>query len=125
MAPYVPGDNVNYGHMKVGYSVDEGQETSYLDPRLPLLQHADLADKVVLLRVDHNVVKKGDPRAYRSFSFATMSCTCIVLRIIYSKRQGVMSEGEMAREVYRVFDVVCECDFLCVMCREGCGPVPN
>lgn len=32
---------------------------SKLDPRLPLLQDADLKDKVVLLRVDHNVVKKG------------------------------------------------------------------
>ncbi len=30
-----------------------------LDPGLPLIQHADLAGKVVLLRVDHNVVKKG------------------------------------------------------------------
>eukprot|EP00850_Spirogloea_muscicola_P021770 SM000261S09969 [mRNA] locus=s261:117132:125139:+ [translate_table: standard] len=30
-----------------------------LDPRLPLMQDADLRDKVVLLRVDHNVVKKG------------------------------------------------------------------
>lgn len=60
MAPYVPGDNLHYGNMKVGYSVDDGQETTYLDPRLPLLQHADLKDKVVLLRVDHNVVKKGN-----------------------------------------------------------------
>ncbi len=30
-----------------------------LDSRLPLMQEADLRDKVVLLRVDHNVVKKG------------------------------------------------------------------
>ncbi|MEW5733867.1 MAG: phosphoglycerate kinase [Thermodesulfobacteriota bacterium] len=30
-----------------------------LDPRLPLIQDADLRDKVVLVRVDHNVVKKG------------------------------------------------------------------
>jgi phosphoglycerate kinase len=34
-------------------------EQMKLDPRLPLLQEADLKDKVVLLRVDHNVVKKG------------------------------------------------------------------
>ena len=33
-----------------------------IDPRLPLLQDADLADKVVLVRVDHNVVKKGEIR---------------------------------------------------------------
>jgi phosphoglycerate kinase len=33
-----------------------------LDPRLPLMQEADLQDKVVLLRVDHNVVKKGAVR---------------------------------------------------------------
>jgi phosphoglycerate kinase len=60
MAPYVPGDHMSYGQMKVGYSVDEGaMESVNLDPRLPLLQHADLKDKVVLLRVDHNVVKKG------------------------------------------------------------------
>ena len=30
-----------------------------LDPRLPLLQDADVENKIVLLRVDHNVVKKG------------------------------------------------------------------
>jgi phosphoglycerate kinase len=60
MAPYVPGDHMNYGQMKVGYSVDDGELTAQLDPRLPLLQHADLTDKVVLLRVDHNVVKKGN-----------------------------------------------------------------
>lgn len=30
-----------------------------LDPRVPLVQQADLEGKVVLLRVDHNVVKKG------------------------------------------------------------------
>ncbi|RJX36254.1 MAG: phosphoglycerate kinase [Desulfarculus sp.] len=30
-----------------------------LDPRLPLLQQASLKDKVVLVRLDHNVVKKG------------------------------------------------------------------
>jgi phosphoglycerate kinase len=30
-----------------------------IDPKLPLLQNADLENKVVLIRVDHNVVKKG------------------------------------------------------------------
>ncbi len=30
-----------------------------IDSRLPLIQDADLTDKVVLVRVDHNVVKKG------------------------------------------------------------------
>ncbi len=30
-----------------------------LDPRLPVIQAADLKDKIVLFRVDHNVVKKG------------------------------------------------------------------
>jgi phosphoglycerate kinase len=29
------------------------------DPQLPLLQQADIEDKIILLRVDHNVVKKG------------------------------------------------------------------
>jgi len=33
---------------------------SELDPRLPLIQDADLRDKLVLVRVDHNVVKKGE-----------------------------------------------------------------
>ena len=33
-----------------------------LDPRLPLLQNADIEGKVVLLRVDHNVVKNGKIR---------------------------------------------------------------
>jgi phosphoglycerate kinase len=33
-----------------------------LDPRLPLIQNADLEGKIVLVRVDHNVVKKGDIR---------------------------------------------------------------
>ena len=48
--------------MKVGYSVDDGLIDglrSDLDPRLPLLQDAHLRDKVVLIRVDHNVVKQG------------------------------------------------------------------
>jgi len=31
-----------------------------LDPRLPRIQNADLEDKVVLVRVDHNVVKNGE-----------------------------------------------------------------
>ena len=30
-----------------------------VDPKLPLLQNADLENKVVLIRVDHNVVKEG------------------------------------------------------------------
>jgi len=30
-----------------------------IDPRLPLLQHANVENKIVLLRVDHNVVKRG------------------------------------------------------------------
>ena len=34
-------------------------ENGRLDPRLKLIQQADMTDKVVLLRVDHNVVKKG------------------------------------------------------------------
>ena len=34
-------------------------EKGNLDPRLKLIQQGDLKDKVVLLRVDHNVVKKG------------------------------------------------------------------
>jgi phosphoglycerate kinase len=34
-------------------------EKAELDPRLRLIQQADMKDKVVLLRVDHNVVKKG------------------------------------------------------------------
>ncbi|MFX0202634.1 MAG: phosphoglycerate kinase, partial [Candidatus Hodarchaeota archaeon] len=33
-----------------------------IDPRLPLIQDADLEDKVVLVRVDHNVVKNGEIR---------------------------------------------------------------
>jgi len=33
-----------------------------IDPRLPLIQDADLRDKLVLVRVDHNVVKKGEIR---------------------------------------------------------------
>ncbi len=31
-----------------------------IDPRLPLIQDADIFDKIVLVRVDHNVVKKGE-----------------------------------------------------------------
>ncbi len=37
-------------------------DESPLDPRLPLVQQADLAGKVVLVRFDHNVVKKGEIR---------------------------------------------------------------
>ncbi|MFH1351922.1 MAG: phosphoglycerate kinase [Pseudomonadota bacterium] len=33
-----------------------------IDPRLSLLQDAELSNKVVLVRVDHNVVKKGEIR---------------------------------------------------------------
>jgi phosphoglycerate kinase len=33
-----------------------------IDARLPLIQDADLKDKIVLVRVDHNVVKKGEVR---------------------------------------------------------------
>ncbi len=33
-----------------------------IDPRLPLIQDADLRDKLVLVRVDHNVVKNGQIR---------------------------------------------------------------
>ncbi|NVM25316.1 MAG: phosphoglycerate kinase, partial [Desulfobacterales bacterium] len=33
-----------------------------IDARLPLIQDADLEDKIVLVRVDHNVVKKGEVR---------------------------------------------------------------
>ncbi|XP_024541643.1 uncharacterized protein LOC112350156 [Selaginella moellendorffii] len=60
MAPYGPESN-NNGTLQIGYSVDDerGSNTASLDPKLPLLQEADLRDKVVLLRVDHNVVKKG------------------------------------------------------------------
>ena len=36
------------------------KERLKMDERLPLLQEADLRDKIVLLRVDHNVVKKGE-----------------------------------------------------------------
>jgi phosphoglycerate kinase len=34
--------------------------TQKIDPRLPLLQDARIEGKVILLRVDHNVVKKGE-----------------------------------------------------------------
>ncbi len=34
--------------------------TNNLDPKLRLIQDVDIKDKVVLLRVDHNVVKKGE-----------------------------------------------------------------
>lgn len=37
-------------------------ETEGLDPRLPLIQDADLNGKIVLVRFDHNVVKKGEVR---------------------------------------------------------------
>ncbi|MEN8150498.1 MAG: phosphoglycerate kinase [Planctomycetota bacterium] len=33
--------------------------TGEIDPRLPLVQNAELRDRIVLVRVDHNVVKKG------------------------------------------------------------------
>jgi phosphoglycerate kinase len=37
-------------------------ESQRLDPRLPLIQDANLSDKVVLIRFDHNVVKDGEIR---------------------------------------------------------------
>ncbi len=54
MAKYSPEIAV-----RAGYFVGDGVDQVKLDPRLPLLQEADLRDKIVLLRVDHNVVKKG------------------------------------------------------------------
>lgn len=70
MAPYSPESGVI---MKVGYSVDDGRDPADLDPRLPLLQDADLHDKVVLLRVDHNVVKKGTLFCCMSVCFDSFS----------------------------------------------------
>ena len=44
-----------------------------IDPRLPLVQDADLRGKVVLVRVDHNVVKNGEiaiaPVMYLALSY--------------------------------------------------------
>jgi len=37
-------------------------EPQRLDPRLPLIQDANLSDKIVLIRFDHNVVKDGEIR---------------------------------------------------------------
>ena len=34
-------------------------EKGKLDPRLRVMQQSDMKGKIVLLRVDHNVVKKG------------------------------------------------------------------
>lgn len=62
MGPYLKsGKDGNGNGLRVGYMVDdhEHDDREPLDARLPLLQHADLENKVVLLRVDHNVVKKG------------------------------------------------------------------
>ena len=59
---YTPDYMMKSNGMKVGYSVDDGSIDglrSDLDSRLPLLQDAQLRDKVVLIRVDHNVVKQG------------------------------------------------------------------
>jgi len=72
MAPYLKPKDGNGNGLRVGYVVDdhEHDDREPLDARLPLLQHADLEDKVVLLRVDHNVVKKGqNSRSPCSLSF--------------------------------------------------------
>ncbi|GLJ15673.1 hypothetical protein SUGI_0257780 [Cryptomeria japonica] len=51
MAPYTCQNG-----MGIGYCVDDGRYSlEHVDKMLPLLQNADLMDKVVLLRVDHNV----------------------------------------------------------------------
>ncbi|KAJ7542632.1 hypothetical protein O6H91_09G004100 [Diphasiastrum complanatum] len=57
MPPYTA--ELFHGLMHVGYSVDDGRDGARPDESLPLLEDADLEDKVVLLRVDHNVVRKG------------------------------------------------------------------
>lgn len=58
MGPYLNQDDG--GGLRVGYVVDDKEhDKAPLIASLPLLQHADLDGKVVLLRVDHNVVKKG------------------------------------------------------------------
>lgn len=59
-SPYLKQRDGNGSGLRVGYTVDDQEHDKQpLDPGLPLLQHADLEDKIVLLRVDHNVVKKG------------------------------------------------------------------
>lgn len=128
MAPYVPGDHLNYGHMKVGYSVDGGEmETSHLDPRLPLLQHADLTDKVVLLRVDHNVVKKGTdlPRCLNVEVFEANQSGSVRMKLLitlrYSddlvcaaSRRNRVAITRSERVAHCWSDVWCDLFFLCV-----------
>lgn len=50
----------NSSALRVEHAVDDLEhEKSPLPSSLPLLEHADIGDKAVLLRVDHNFVKKG------------------------------------------------------------------
>ena len=79
-----------------GSGGDGAQEASRLDPLLPLLQHADLTDKVVLLRIDHNVVKKGTPHRV---DFATIFRVVLYLFQVleiswcYLARSGLLAQS--------------------------------
>ncbi len=54
MAKYGPGNG-----MRASYFVEGGMDQVKLNPMFPLFQEADLRDKMFLLIVDLNVVKKG------------------------------------------------------------------
>lgn len=67
----------------VGYSVEDGSDQVEIDPRLPLLQDVDLRDKVVLLRVDHNVVKKGKSFIISLPQMFIKSPSFLILRVVF------------------------------------------
>lgn len=96
-----------------------------LDPRLPLLQQANLKDKVVLVRLDHNVVKKGKIRdPYRIdrtigtlFYIVAQGGRPILMTHVgrpYDKKTGTISldEGSSVRPIVEYLKSKLHCDFL-------------
>jgi phosphoglycerate kinase len=96
-----------------------------LDPRLPLLQQAKLKDKVVLVRLDHNVVKKGkikDPyRIDRTigtlFYIVAQGGRPILMTHVgrpYDKKAGTITvdEGSSVRPIVEYLKSKLHCDFL-------------
>ncbi|MFH1044624.1 MAG: phosphoglycerate kinase [Pseudomonadota bacterium] len=96
-----------------------------LDPRLPLLQQANLKDKVVLVRLDHNVVKKGKIRdPYRIdrtigtlFYIVVQGGRPILMTHVgrpYDKKAGTITvdEGSSVQPIVDYLRSKLHCDFL-------------
>jgi phosphoglycerate kinase len=92
-------------------------EAKALDPRLRLMQHSEMKDRVVLIRVDHNVVKKGkiedpyriDTTFQTLFAVAEMGGRPILMTHVgrpKDKKTGKIKcgEGESVKSIVRYLE---------------------